>query len=283
MTSPRKRSAVGVEPAVCAGDELLPEMLGLIRGAARTLRIVLPAVPKALRLELELQEAVKRGVEVRVLIGSSADATEEAIATALGGARRWLQNGAFVKRVPESDTTLVLSETRALVLSAPLSEDGEAPPRALGFLFEATRHAATFGKLRAWAEALDADAFHSPQLPNFASYAGEDGEVGLIVTTAVPASERRRNPQARALARAKRRSRQGAHQPRPGVDDEPGACISCGLDIVFRPDKPLCRDCFEDWAPLTWDDREGKYCHACGELDVVREETPFCHECEDAV
>lgn len=283
MATSRKRSAVGAEPAVLASDELVAELLRVIRGATRRLLLVLPVVPRGLRLELELQEAIKSGVEVRVLLASQAEANEETIAEELGRARRWLQHGAIVKRVPVSETTLVLSDSRALLLSAPLTEDGDAPARALGLLFDADRHAASFGKLRAWAEDLDADAFYAPQLPNFASYKGEGAEVGLIVTTTVPASERRRTPQARALARAKRRSRQGAHQPRPGTDDEPGACISCGLDIVFRPDRPLCRDCFEDWAPLPWDEREGKYCHACGELDVVREDEPFCHECEDAV
>lgn len=279
MKNLRKRSSVGSEPSFLQDEEILPALLQCIRDAKKVLRIALRDVLNSTRFELEIEQAVKRGVDVRLLLPLAPDLDAAGIAERLGTVRTLLQRGVTLQVVPELQSELVFTENSVLLLTTPLSSLDQDPRKALAFEFDAERHATNYLKFRAFIEDLEESAMHIAELPAFATNVGREGVVGLIATTAVPRSERKRNPLARKAAM--KRKRQGAHQPKPNApDEEPGCCIQCALDIVFNENKPLCRDCFEDWAALPIDEREGRYCHSCGEIDVTSEESPFCFECE---
>jgi len=283
LKTPRKRSSVGSEPTFLQGEELLAEVLRSIRDAKRVLRIAMRNTLVSTRFEIEIEQALKRGVDVRILHSYDPTIDDEKLAAQLGTIRMLLQRGAKLQLIPDLQSELIFSDTSCLLLSTPLAGLDDANQSAVAFEFDAERHPTNYLKLRSLVEALEESAVHVARLPAFATNVGKEGAVGLIATTAVPRSERKRNPLARAEALKRKRKRKRAHEPQPNAPhEEPGCCISCALDIVFNDEKPLCRDCHEDWAALPWEEREGRYCHSCGEMDVTSEEEPFCFECEQA-
>lgn len=277
MKTLRKRSAVGSEPMFLSGDEWLPAWLQGIRHAKTSVYMAISCGVEDRRLALELEQAVKRGVEIRVVLAAPDALNEEGIAELLGSVRDWLQRGVSLQVVPRFEASVLWTDAEVLVLHGDFERAMNASISGFALRFDAERHPTSHGKFRAWIEEVCSEALTLAPLPAFASNAGSSMAHGLIVTTSVPVTERRRNPRARNLA--KKRRRHGAHQPKPTEEMEPGCCISCALDVVFRPDRPLCRDCHQDWALREWNDREGQYCHACGEMDVVTEDAPFCEEC----
>jgi phosphatidylserine/phosphatidylglycerophosphate/cardiolipin synthase-like enzyme len=56
-------------------------------------------------------------------------------------------------------------------------------------------------------------------------------------------------------------------------------CIRCGDNIRFNTDKPLCADCYKEWAKYKKEDYPEKYCHSCGKLAKTTFEKPECLVC----
>ncbi len=60
-----------------------------------------------------------------------------------------------------------------------------------------------------------------------------------------------------------------------------GFCIRCGKPIPADLDKPLCRDCYKEWAEWENRDFEEKVCHWCGKPAPTTMDKPLCRSCYD--
>jgi phosphatidylserine/phosphatidylglycerophosphate/cardiolipin synthase-like enzyme len=58
-----------------------------------------------------------------------------------------------------------------------------------------------------------------------------------------------------------------------------GFCIRCGDEITLDIEKPLCRDCFEEWSIYENIDYPEKYCHICGKKEKTTMKKPTCWPC----
>ena len=58
-----------------------------------------------------------------------------------------------------------------------------------------------------------------------------------------------------------------------------GICIRCGDKIRFNTDKPLCPDCYRQWATYENEDYPEKYCHSCGKVAKTTIDKPRCPAC----
>jgi hypothetical protein len=58
-----------------------------------------------------------------------------------------------------------------------------------------------------------------------------------------------------------------------------GYCIRCHKSIPFDPDRPLCKECYSEWAEYENEDYEEDYCHYCGKESDVNFAKPICFSC----
>lgn len=59
-----------------------------------------------------------------------------------------------------------------------------------------------------------------------------------------------------------------------------GACIRCEKEIKYNPEKPLCTDCYYEWAEWENEYYEEVCCHKCGkENDKISFAKPECLKC----
>lgn len=58
-----------------------------------------------------------------------------------------------------------------------------------------------------------------------------------------------------------------------------GYCVRCGTGIQFNCKRPLCSDCYDEWARWGNPDYEENYCHECCEEAVTSMKRPLCHQC----
>lgn len=58
-----------------------------------------------------------------------------------------------------------------------------------------------------------------------------------------------------------------------------GHCIRCADGIQLNPDRPFCRDCYEEWAQWENEDYEESYCHQCGKERATSFAKPLCRSC----
>ena len=84
-----------------------------------------------------------------------------------------------------------------------------------------------------------------------------------------------------------RRSLKSTEVAKPKVVDKAeskgkskGTCIRCKKDIKLNPDKPLCTECYYDWAEWENEYYEEVFCHKCGlEKDNISFAKPECLKC----
>lgn len=58
-----------------------------------------------------------------------------------------------------------------------------------------------------------------------------------------------------------------------------GYCIRCQKSIPLDPDRPLCKECYSEWAEYENEDYEEDYCHNCGKESKVNFAKPVCYSC----
>jgi len=58
-----------------------------------------------------------------------------------------------------------------------------------------------------------------------------------------------------------------------------GYCIRCGMNIPPNLEKPLCFDCYEEWAKWKNPDYLEPFCHLCGQPEITTMEKPLCYSC----
>ena len=56
-------------------------------------------------------------------------------------------------------------------------------------------------------------------------------------------------------------------------------CIRCGGNLPFNIEKPLCKDCYSEWAEYKNEDYEENFCHHCGKDKDVTFAKPVCYNC----
>jgi len=68
--------------------------------------------------------------------------------------------------------------------------------------------------------------------------------------------------------------------PFVGKTKSKGTCIRCDMKIPLNPEKPLCVDCFHEWAEWENEDYIENFCHNCGkEKDDISFAKPECYPC----
>lgn len=64
------------------------------------------------------------------------------------------------------------------------------------------------------------------------------------------------------------------------ASDDTGCCIRCGDEIDHDPYKPLCTDCYYEWAEWENEYYIENYCHSCGkEKNDISFAKPECRSC----
>jgi PLD-like domain len=63
------------------------------------------------------------------------------------------------------------------------------------------------------------------------------------------------------------------------VAADTACCIRCGDDIKYNPLKPLCRDCYDEWAEFGNSDYTEHFCHSCGINSNTTIEKSLCYQC----
>ena len=59
-----------------------------------------------------------------------------------------------------------------------------------------------------------------------------------------------------------------------------GTYLRCGQKVKFDLDRPLCGECYEEWAIWGNEEYMEEYCHSCGrEADVISYARPLCRPC----
>lgn len=58
-----------------------------------------------------------------------------------------------------------------------------------------------------------------------------------------------------------------------------GFCVRCRRPIPHDIDRPLCVDCFQEWAEWGNPDYEESYCHTCGTRGPTTKSKPECYSC----
>ena len=58
-----------------------------------------------------------------------------------------------------------------------------------------------------------------------------------------------------------------------------GFCIGCHRSIIFNPDKPYCRNCYDRWNECGNPEYEEKFCHKCGKPKNTCMDKPLCYKC----
>ncbi len=58
-----------------------------------------------------------------------------------------------------------------------------------------------------------------------------------------------------------------------------GFCIRCRGQIGFTPKKPLCENCFKEWAKYKNNSYREKHCHKCGSQETTTVARPLCGTC----
>lgn len=72
----------------------------------------------------------------------------------------------------------------------------------------------------------------------------------------------------------------GRQQPtETGSNIQRGVCVRRGEHIHFDPDRPLCRDCYGEWAQYENPDYPERFCHSCGNPTNVTFAKPLCSNC----
>jgi hypothetical protein len=51
--------------------------------------------------------------------------------------------------------------------------------------------------------------------------------------------------------------------------DSNGLRLRCRVDIKYNLSKPLCRECYEEWAAWGMKSSE-QFCHSCGHMQMLR-------------
>lgn len=74
----------------------------------------------------------------------------------------------------------------------------------------------------------------------------------------------------------------GPEPPRPTSTIGPtaGICIRCAIPIELNPHKPLCRNCYSEWAEWENEYYQEEFCHRCGqEMAGISYAYPQCNKC----
>ena len=58
-----------------------------------------------------------------------------------------------------------------------------------------------------------------------------------------------------------------------------GYCIRCRKRIDFDLDRPLCNNCYQEWAQYGNDDYPENYCHICGAERNFNNQVDYAHPC----
>ena len=65
-------------------------------------------------------------------------------------------------------------------------------------------------------------------------------------------------------------------------EDGDGSCIRCGKSIDYDDLRPLCDECYAEWAMFNNPDYKEVFCHECGKRRVVTYARPLCRSCYSA-
>ena len=197
-----------------------------------------------------LRNADKRGVKIIIVFGIE-DTKPELI--------DWLQglSNCTVYFKEYLHAKFFYNEKELLLGSMNLSEASARNNYELGALFKFDENPEMFKKVKSEAKEIIEDAEEW----------GKRKKVGRI---SVSKTEKKHNKTYRFVK----------------VDSSPteskfkGKCIRCGDKIKFDQEKPLCRNCYTDWAEWENEDYIETFCHNCGlKKDDITFAKPECFPC----
>jgi phosphatidylserine/phosphatidylglycerophosphate/cardiolipin synthase-like enzyme len=235
-----QRDAGGDGKAVFFDDEVEPQVLQVIRSAARYITFVTPYVDLWMHLKDAISEAKSRRVEVKFFIreGENRQRPDDL---------KWLRYNVKVYEIPYLHAKIYLNETMVLVSSMNITEASTRNSKEFAMLVRRQDDASV---LRDYVQRLIAKSttFESPSMGSIVS--------GLIKTTVTQSLQ------------------QGVRQV-----SQSGVCIRCGEKIPYNPSRPYCATDYKNWAKWKNEDYEEKYCHSCGRPIKTSLRKPECASC----
>lgn len=254
---------------ILSSTDISGEVIKLIDSARQNLVLVSAYFDPWERLSTELHRAATRpGLKtVMLLRGGNNQAKHAQLAADL------VKLGMKVEYLDHLHAKVYLSESQAIVTSMNLLRSSALNSWEIAVRLDRQKDAAAFTELDRHVAALLTRAQEERSLPRPAARA----PAARAPAARAPAA---RAPAARApAAKAKRVSTPASIYSAPIEDDEAGACIRCGADIEYDPERPMCSTCYREWAKWSNEDYEESYCHSCGEEHATSFAKPLCRPC----
>jgi hypothetical protein len=63
------------------------------------------------------------------------------------------------------------------------------------------------------------------------------------------------------------------------AENQWGYCINCHAHIELNPDRPYCKECYQDWSRYSNPFYLESNCHCCGKREKTSMEKPLCYSC----
>ncbi len=222
--------------------EIANQIVELVRDARKQVTLVSPYLDLWRHLQDELRDAVKRGVVVSVITRDENEITG-------GKAVRWLRNNDFeVVAVEGLHAKAYLNEFRVLVGSMNLTE---------------------FSTKNSYEVAFDLDI---PEQKHVRDYV----KTRLLGRGRVLAKPKARDQLVQGVRKL---TQEVAAVAANTLANGTGHCIRCGGVIELNPERPLCLNCYPQWAQYANQDYREKKCHRCGKPRAVTYRRPQCRPC----
>jgi phosphatidylserine/phosphatidylglycerophosphate/cardiolipin synthase-like enzyme len=234
---------------VFVDDEVASQVTDIVKEAKQYVILITPYINLWRHVQTELGLATKRGVKVTVIIRDEEwkPETREDIA--------WLQDkGIQVKSAEWLHAKIYLNEHAVFVSSMNLTEVSTRNSLELGL---AVRESEAAKRVRDY-----------------------------VTNTVMPQAKPVSAPQTEPRQQPVNRRAQPEPRPRPTTphaqstqQTAAGACIRCRRPLYPNPDKPLCDDCYDEWAQYENEDYAERFCHICGRPWETSYARPLCRDC----
>jgi phosphatidylserine/phosphatidylglycerophosphate/cardiolipin synthase-like enzyme len=237
------------QKSVFVDDEVASQVIDIVREAQQYAVIITPYLKLWRHPQTALELAVKKGVQVTVIVRSKDGAPENP------GDIPWLlNNGIRVLAVESLHAKIYLNENRVFVTSMNLLESSMKGSLELGLAIQ--------------------DKQAERQIRDY------------VNSTVMPQAKQVRAPQIEPREQPVNRPAQPEPRPRPTTthaqstqQTAAGVCIRCGRPLYPNPDKPLCDDCYDKWAEYENEDYAERFCHICGRPWETSYARPLCRDC----
>lgn len=238
---------------------IISEIENLIRKAKAEIVIISPYVQISEDYANRLQDAIAKGVNVKLVYGKS-----ELNKSQVGILKTLKKLSLFF--VEDLHAKCYYNENEMVISSMNLYTASEKN-KEMGFLIERETEGGLFTEIMEEAEAI-------------IKKGKEQDLAGVGGNAAAPPRESPRQDTPSPTSKAQRGTQKvpGA-KPGPPPPANQAHCIRCDASIPLDPSHPYCKRCFSIWNRYGDPEYTESYCHACGIETTTSMDKPLCYAC----